>query len=157
MGKINKFANVYYKTGQTRKVSRGKYGRYELNNVSMGELENMIDEYPEDGDRLPLDHMKMALFAMYKEYGNPHEEELIERIKAEAAKKTSAEEVKQALKNVAADMDERTKTNFGDVEQVESAGYNEFIDTVHADGQGVDRPDTIMDEYVDFEEIKEAA
>lgn len=154
MGKINKNANLYYKFGEDRKVSKNKYGKYELANVTMEELETMIDEYPKDGDALALDHMKMALFEMYRKYGNPHEKELIERIKAEAEKKASTEEVKQALETVASNMDIRREASTADVEQSEDTNEHESADVNNADGQRVDGNDTIMDEYVDFEEVK---
>ena len=37
---------------------------------------------------------------MYNTYGNPHAQELIDRIKAEAAKKTSDKEVKEKLEEL---------------------------------------------------------
>lgn len=78
----------------------------------------MIDTYPSDADPMPLDYMKYQLFQMYNKYGNPHEKELIERIKAEAAKKTKQNEVKDKLEELKSEVEP---------------------------------------EYVDFEEVKEAA
>lgn len=149
MGKINKHANLYFNGKKIRTAP--------LKNVTIEEVEKMIDEFPGDKNSLELDRLKMYLFNMYNTYGNPHEEELIERIKAEAAKKTTEQDVKQALEDVAKSLDERTETNTEGVERIESAGYNEYVDSDNADGQGVVRPDTIMDEYVDFEEVKETA
>lgn len=96
MGKINKYANLYNKEGKLiRKTSNGI-----LKDVTIPELEEMIDKYDGDKDSRELDNMKMMLFRMYNLYGNPHEAELIERIKAEAAKKTSTEEVKEKLEEL---------------------------------------------------------
>ena len=100
MGKINKYANLYNKEGKLiRKTSNGI-----LKDVTIPELEEMIDKYDGDKNSRELDNMKMMLFRMYNLYGNPHEAELIERIKAEAAKKTSAEEVEEKLKELADDV-----------------------------------------------------
>lgn len=96
MGKINKYANLYNKEGKLiRKTSNGI-----LKDITIPELEEMIDKYDGDKDSRELDNMKMMLFRMYNLYGNPHEAELIERIKAEAAKKTKPEEVTNKLQEL---------------------------------------------------------
>ena len=97
MGKINKFANLYDKNG---KLIRHTAKDGVLKNITIPELEKMIDEYPEDGDALALDNMKMALFQMYNKYGDPHREELIKRILEEQAKKTKPEEVTNKLQEL---------------------------------------------------------
>ena len=103
MGKINKYANLYNKEGKLiRKTSNGI-----LKDITIPELEEMIDKYDGDKDSRELDNMKMMLFRMYNLYGNPHETELIERIKAEAAKKTSTEEVKEKLEELNKDVEEK--------------------------------------------------
>lgn len=140
MGKINKYANLYDKNGNkirsVKNVSKDdKHTKYLLTDISMEELESMIDNYPKDGDKEALDRLKMYLFNMYNTYGNPHEQELIERIKAQANAKSTPEEVSAKLNEVAEAVD-------GDTD---------------IDG-GVDvKKEIVMDEYVDFEEIKEAA
>ena len=96
MGKINKYANLYNKEGKLiRKTSNGI-----LKDITIPELEEMIDKYDGDKDSRELDNMKMMLFRMYNLYGNPHKAELIERIKAEAAKKTKPEEVTNKLQEL---------------------------------------------------------
>lgn len=140
MGKINKYANLYDKNGNkirsVKNVSKDdKHTKYLLTDISMEELESMIDNYPKDGDKEALDRLKMYLFNMYNTYGNPHEQELIERIKAQANAKSTPEEISAKLNEVAEAVD-------GDTD---------------IDG-GVDvKKEIVMDEYVDFEEIKEAA
>lgn len=97
MGKINKYSNLYDKNGKIiRKVNSNGI----LKDVTIPELEEMIDKYDGDKDSRELDNMKMMLFRMYNLYGNPHEAELIERIKAEAAKKTNPEEVTNKLQEL---------------------------------------------------------
>lgn len=97
MGKINKYSNLYDKNGKIiRKVNDNGI----LKNVTIPELEEMIDKYGGDKNSRELDNMKMMLFRMYNTYGNPHAQELIDRIKAEAAKKTSPEEVANKLQEL---------------------------------------------------------
>lgn len=102
MGKINKFANLYDKNG---KLIRHTDKDGVLKNITIPELEKMIDEYPEDGDALALDNMKMALFQMYNKYGDPHREELIKRILEEQAKNTKPEEVTNKLQELNKDLE----------------------------------------------------
>lgn len=128
MGKINKYANLYDKNGnKIRSVNIFN----KLTDVTMEELESMIDNYPKDGDKEALDRLKMYLFNMYNTYGNPHEQELIERIKAQANAKSTPEEVSEKLNEVA-------KEVYGDSD---------------VDGDTDDRKETIMDEYVNYEEV----
>lgn len=162
MGKINKYANLYDKNGNkirsVKNVSKDdKHTKYLLTDISMEELESMIDNYPKDGDKEALDRLKMYLFNMYNTYGNPHEQELIERIKAEAEKKTSEQEVKQALEDVATALADGTKTDTEVSGEEQADVHDTDADGLHDDGHRMDRNDTIMDEYVDFEEIKEVA
>lgn len=104
MGKINKYSNLYDKNGKViRKVNNNGI----LNDVTIPELEELIDKYDGDKNDRELDNMKMMLFRMYNTYGNPHEHELIDRIKAEAAKKTSTEEVKEKLEELNKSIEEK--------------------------------------------------
>lgn len=97
MGKINKYSNLYDKNGKIiRKVNDNGI----LKNVTIPELEELIDKYDGDKNDRELDNMKMMLFRMYNTYGNPHAQELIDRIKAEAAKKTNDKEVKEKLEEL---------------------------------------------------------
>ena len=116
MGKINKYSNLYDKNGKIiRKVNDNDI----LKNVTIPELEELIDKYDGDKNDRELDNMKMMLFRMYNTYGNPHEHELIDRIKAEAAKKTSAEEVKEKLEELNKDVSEEETDEFEYVDNVE--------------------------------------
>lgn len=109
MGKINKFANLYDKNG---KLIRHTDKDGVLKNITIPELEKMIDEYPEDGDALALDNMKMALFQMYNKYGDPHREELIKRILEEQAKRTNPEEVTEKLQELNNTLEEEKTDDF---------------------------------------------
>ena len=110
MGKINKFANIYDKDGNLlRHVDEdGK-----LKNYTIEELEDLIDKLAEDKDEngnvkdpQALNNVNMILFQQYQKYGNPHEAELIEKLKelqkqrnlgATMAGKTAEEVVIKAL------------------------------------------------------------
>lgn len=138
MGKINKYANIYYKSGQVRKVQEvGKYGKKTLKPVSIEELETMIDEYTGE-DKSVLDNMKWMLFDMYNKYGNPHEEDLIERIKAAAQRKTSEKEIKQALETLASSMDEGGATDATDGSESKNTVHDQASDGVHENGHRLD-------------------
>ena len=115
MGKINKFANLYDKNG---KLIRHTAEDGVLKNITIPELEKMIDEYPEDGDALALDNMKMALFQMYNKYGDPHREELIKRILEEQAKKTKPEEVTNKLQELNKDLEGDKTDEFEYVDEI---------------------------------------
>lgn len=105
MGKINKYANLYDKNG---KLIRHTDKDGILKNVTIPELEKMIDEYPKDGDALALDNMKMALFQMYNEYGNPHKDELIKRLLESRVNSTKPEEVADKLQELNDTLEEKT-------------------------------------------------
>lgn len=109
MGKINKYANLYDKNGN---ILRHTSEDGILHNITIPELEKMIDEYPEDGDALALDNMKMALFQMYNKYGDPHRDELIKRLLEEQAKKTNPEEVTNKLQELNKDLEEDKTDEF---------------------------------------------
>ena len=109
MGKINKFANLYDRNG---KLIRHTDKDGILKNITIPELEKMIDEYPKDGDALALDNMKMALFQMYNKYGDPHREELIKRILEEQAKRTKPEEVTDKLQELNDALEEEKTDEF---------------------------------------------
>lgn len=109
MGKINKYANLYDKNGN---ILRHTSEDGILHNITIPELEKMIDEYPKDGDALALDNMKMALFQMYNKYGDPHRDELIKRLLEEQAKKTNPEEVTNKLQELNKDLEEDKTDEF---------------------------------------------
>lgn len=117
MGKINKYANLYDKNGN---ILRHTSEDGILHNITIPELEKMIDEYSEDGDALALDNMKMALFQMYNKYGDPHRDELIKRLLEEQAKKTKPEEVTNKLQELNKDLEEDKTDEFEYVDDDET-------------------------------------
>lgn len=115
MGKINKYSNLYDKNGKIiRKVNSNGI----LKNVTIPELEELIDKYDGNKNDRELDNMKMMLFRMYNTCGNPHEQELIDRIKAEAAKKTNPEEVTNKLQELNKDLKEDKTDEFEYLDEI---------------------------------------
>lgn len=97
MGKINKYSNLYDKNGKIiRKVNNNGI----LKNVTIPELEELIDKYDGDKNDRELDNMKMALFQMYNKYGDPHRDELVKRLLEEQAKKTNPKDVTNKLQEL---------------------------------------------------------
>jgi len=84
MAKINKFANLYDKDGNLLRKAP-------LKNVTIPELEKMIDEYKGDKSSYEYRNLIYSLTDMYSKYGNPHEKDLIERINEYAEQKRNNE------------------------------------------------------------------
>ena len=106
MGKICKFANIYDKNGKIiRKVDKNG----ELHKYTIEELEQLIDQLAADYERdkgavtkYALDYANSMLMDMYRKQGNPHEEEIIEKLKAQYGEnKTTGELVQSALRDLA--------------------------------------------------------
>lgn len=103
-----------------------------LNSVTMQELEEMIDNYKGDKSSKEYSNMIMWLYRMYNEKGNPHEQELRERILNLA--KSKQEEVKEKLEELKDDLS--------------TEELKEAIDKTYD-------VDTMTTEDVQFEEVKE--
>lgn len=135
MGKINKHANLYNTDGELLKSVNIKNI---LTDFTIEELENMIDKLAEDKDEngkvknpQALNNCNAVLIQMYQKYGNPHEKELLEKIKAGSKKKTSAEEVKQALEDVASTLRSGTETDTIDDGKDKDVSGDEHADDIH--------------------------
>jgi DNA-binding transcriptional MerR regulator len=103
-----------------------------LNSVTMQELEEMIDNYKGDKSSKEYGNMIMWLYRMYNEKGNPHEQELRERILNLA--KSKQEEVKEKLEELKGDLS--------------TEELKEAIDKTYD-------VDTMTTEDVQFEEVEE--
>ncbi len=130
MGKINKFANVYDKDGNcTNHV--GEDGV--LHNYTMEQLEKLVDELGNDKDEngkirnmQAFNNASSILFRYYQQYGNPHEAEIIDAL-TKLKERSTDEQVKDALEEVQEEVTEPEP-----------------------------RKETVMDEYVDYEEVEAA-
>lgn len=96
MGKLNKYANLYSKDGELLREAP-------LKAYSIQELEDWIDA-AEPGKARDLAIMR--LYELYRKYGNPHEQELIDRIKNAAKLKTDEDQIKRALGEVGDSLDQ---------------------------------------------------
>lgn len=89
MGKINKNSNLYDKDGNFLH----KPGKY-----TIGELEGLIDTLDENSKEFA--NATAILMHMYEQKGNPHIDELIQKLIAQSKTKTTKAEIVDALKDI---------------------------------------------------------
>lgn len=89
MGKINKNSNLYDKDGNFLH----KPGKY-----TIGELEVLIDTLDENSKEFA--NATAILMHMYEQKGNPHIDELIQKLIAQSKTKTTKAEIVDALKDI---------------------------------------------------------
>lgn len=126
MSKINKYANLYDKDGNLLKKAP-------LTDYTIEETEKLVDDLteqykndPENKDlKLRLDNAAQWLYGLYLRYGNPHEKELVERIKQAANKDVSEDQIKEALNAVSDELKKTYNTDTNDDEYVE---FTEDVD-----------------------------
>ena len=158
MGKINKYANIYKDGELVRHVNEN--GR--LDNYTISEVEELVDKLANDKDengnikdQSALNNANSWLFGMYQKYGNPHESEILEMLKKNSERKTQKEEIEEKLKELDSELNESQTDNTaervldGSSEERNVEGDEPGV----ADSEQLQRPETIMDQYVDFEEV----
>lgn len=89
MGKISKYSNLYDKNGNFL---------HKPGNYSIYELEELIDTL--DKNSREFASATAILMQMYEQKGNPHKDELIQKLIAQSKTKTTKAEVINALKDV---------------------------------------------------------
>ena len=89
MGKINKNSNLYDKNGKFLH----KPGKY-----TMGEIETLVDTL--DKNSREFANATTILMQMYEQKGNPHKDELIQKLIEQSKTKTTKAEVVNALKDI---------------------------------------------------------
>ena len=89
MGKINKNSNLYDKDGKFLH----KPGKYTIE-----ELEELVDTL--DKNSIEFANATAILMHMYEQKGNPHKDELIQKLIEQSKTKTTKAEVINALKDV---------------------------------------------------------
>ena len=89
MGKINKNSNLYDKDGNFLH----KPGKYTIE-----ELEELIDTL--DKNSREFASATAILMHMYEQKGNPHRDELIQKLIAQSKTKTTKAEIVNALKDI---------------------------------------------------------
>ena len=89
MGKISKYSNLYDKDGNFLH----KQGKYTIE-----ELEKLIDTL--DKNSKEFANATAILMHMYEQKGNPHRDELIQKLIEQSKTKTTKSEVVDALKDI---------------------------------------------------------
>lgn len=98
MGKISKYSNLYDKDGKFLH----KPGKYTIE-----ELEELVDTL--DKNSLEFSNATAILMNMYEQKGNPHRDELIQKLIAQSKTKTTKTDVNNALNEVKEQLDNVVK------------------------------------------------
>ena len=106
MGKINKNSNLYDKDGKLIRSIDRVSGRLEP--YSIEELEKLVDELAKDETmRTEYTNSMSVLMRMYETKGNPHKNDLMQKINdyAKSKTKTTKADVNNALNEVSEQLD----------------------------------------------------
>lgn len=96
MGNICKYSNLYDKDGKLIRSVDSVSGK--LDNYTIDELENLVDELARDEPkRTEYTNSMSVLMRMYETKGNPHKNEILQKINEYAKTKTTKAEVVEAL------------------------------------------------------------
>ena len=106
MGKISKYSNLYDKDGNLIRSIDSVSGRLEP--YSIEELEKLVDELAKDETkRTEYTNSMSVLMRMYETKGNPHKNDLMQKINdyAKSKTKTTKDDVNNALNEVREQLD----------------------------------------------------
>ena len=99
MGKISKYSNLYDKDGRLIRSVDSVSGR--LDDYTIQELENLVDELAKDETKITEYTNSMSvLMHMYGTKGNPHKNEIVNKINEYVKTKTTKDEVINALNDI---------------------------------------------------------
>ena len=99
MGKISKYSNLHDKDGKIIRSVDSVSGR--LDDYTIEELENLVDELAKDETkRTEYTNSMSILMHMYETKGNPHKNEIVNKINEYVKTKTTKAEVINALKDI---------------------------------------------------------
>lgn len=99
MGKISKYSNLYDKDGKLIRSVDSVSGR--LDDYTIEELEKLVDELAKDETkRTEYTNSMSVLMHMYETKGNPHKDEIVNKINEYVKTKTTKDEVVNALKDI---------------------------------------------------------
>lgn len=101
MGKISKYSNLYDRNGKLIRSVDSISGRLEP--YSIEELEKLVDELAKDETkRTEYTNSMSVLMHMYETKGNPHKDDIIQKINdyAKSKTKTTKAEVINALNDI---------------------------------------------------------
>ena len=105
MGKISKYSNLYDKDGKLIRSVDSVSGR--LDDYTIEELENLVDELAKDKTkRTEYTNSMSVLMHMYETKGNPHKDEIVNKINEYVKTKTTKAEIVDALNDL---KDEETR------------------------------------------------
>lgn len=105
MGKISKYSNLYDKDGKLIRSVDSISGR--LDDYTIDELENLVDELAKDETkRTEYTNSMSVLMHMYETKGNPHKDEIVNKINEYVKTKTTKAEIVDALNDL---KDEETR------------------------------------------------
>ena len=93
MGKISKYSNLYDKDGKLIRSVDSVSGR--LDDYTIEELEELVDTL--DKNSKEFANATAILMHMYEQKGNPHRDELIQKLIEQSKTKTTKAEVVNAL------------------------------------------------------------
>lgn len=113
MGKICKYSNLYDKDGKLIRSVDSVSGR--LEDYTIEELENLVDELSKDETkRTEYTNSMSVLMHMYETKGNPHKDEIIQKVNDYVKTKTTKAEVTKALNDI---KDEETREDGSSTEE----------------------------------------
>ena len=96
MGKISKYSNLYDRNGKLIRPIDSVSGR--LDDYTIEKLENLVDELAKDETkRTEYTNSMSVLMHMYETKGNPHKDEIVNKINEYVETKTTKAEVVNAL------------------------------------------------------------
>lgn len=140
MGKISKYSNLYDKDGNFL---------HKPGNYSIEELEELVDTL--DKNSKEFANATAILMHMYEQKGNPHRDELIQKLIEQSKTKTTKAEVVNALKNINITESNDSSNDIKDEETREDGSSTEgrIPDTSegtgeHGRGSGTNETDTTI-------------
>ena len=99
MGKISKYSNLYDKDEKLIRSVDSVSGR--LDDYTIEELEKLVDELAKDETkRTEYTNSMSVLMHMYETKGNPHKDEIVNKINEYVKTKTTKAEVINALNDI---------------------------------------------------------
>ena len=135
MGKISKYSNLYDKDGKLIRSVDSVSGR--LDDYTIEELENLVDELAKDETkRTEYTNSMSVLMHMYETKGNPHKNEIVNKINEYVKTKTTKAEVINALKDINITESNDSSNDIKDEEERENGSSTERRISDAAEGTG---------------------
>lgn len=132
MGKISKYSNLYDKDGKLIRSVDSVSRR--LDDYTIEELENLVDELAKDETkRTEYTNSMSVLIHMYETKGNPHKDEIVNKINEYVKTKTTKAEVVDALNDVKNETEDKDVTDDEVIER-----YEKFKNKARKDGPGTE-------------------